>query len=321
MNVPCMDTRTRMKAAIYEKYGPPEVVHIADLPKPIPKDSEVLIKVIATTLHRGDTRMRSMSLQGSLFEKIMARIFLGITGPRRKILGMELAGEIESTGKNVTSFKEGEEVFASTFPGFHFGAHAEYVCLPENGIIAHKPSNMVFEDAAPVPASGSAALIFLRETGKIKSGDKVLINGASGSLGTYGVQIAKYFGADVTGVCSTRNVDMVKNLGADQVVDYTKEDFTAGEKKYDLIFDAVSKSSKNKCLKILNPSGRYIRTTGRDPGREDLFFLKEIIEKGKLRTVIDRRYRLDEIVEAHRYVEKGHKKGNVVINMEHYNKT
>jgi NADPH:quinone reductase-like Zn-dependent oxidoreductase len=302
-----------MRAVVYEKYGPPEVLYLKNIEKPTPKDNEVLIKIIATTLHRGDVRMRSLSVPGSFIEKFMARIILGITGPRSKVLGMELSGEIESTGKKVTRFNEGDKVFAGTFHNFRFGAHAEYVCLPENGIVAHKPYNMTFEEAAPVPASGTAALIYLRDTGKMKSGEKVLINGASGSLGTYGVQLAKFFDADVTGVCSTSNLEMVKSLGADNVIDYSKEDFTAGEEKYDLIFDAVSKSSKLKCRKVLTQNGRYIRTTGPNPKRDDLIFLKEIIEEGKLRTIIDRKYALEEIIEAYRYVEKGHKRGNVII--------
>jgi NADPH:quinone reductase-like Zn-dependent oxidoreductase len=183
-------------------------------------------------------------------------------------------------------------------------------------MVALKPSNMTFIEAAPVPSSGTATLVYLRETGKIQSGEKVLINGASGSLGTYGVQIAKYYGAKVTGVCSTVNIEMVRSLGADRVIDYTKEDFTEGDERYDLIFDAVSKSSKNRCRRVLTPNGRYIRTTGPNPKLEDLLILKEIIEEGKMKTIIDRLYSLDEIVKAHRYVEKGHKKGNVVITLD-----
>ena len=302
-----------MKAILYEKYGPPEVLQIRNIPKPTPKDNELLIKIIATTLHRGDTRMRSLSIPGSMFEKVMGRLFLGVTGPKRKILGMELAGKVESVGKNVTRFSEGDEVFAST--GINFGAHAEYACLPQDGVIALKPGNMTFDEAAPVPASGCAALVYLRDTGKIKRDDRVLINGASGALGTYGVQIAKSFGAEVTGVCSTVNIDLVNSLGADHVIDYTEENFTESENQYELIFDAVSKSSKSECRNILAPNGRYITTTGPEPRHEDLLFLKELSEAGKLRTVIDRSYPLDEIIEAHRYVEKGHKKGNVVINV------
>lgn len=302
-----------MKAIVYDRYGPPEVLKLTEIETPKPKQNEVLIKIIATTLHRGDTRMRSLSIPGSFFEKLMGRFFIGITGPKRKILGMELAGVVESIGKEVTMFNIGDEVFAST--GLSFGAHAEYICLPEDGVIAFKPSNISFEEAAPVPASGCAALVFLRDTGKIKNIDRVLINGASGALGTYGVQIAKYFGVEVTGVCSTANLELVTSLGADHVIDYTKEDFTKSEKQYDLIFDTVSTSSKSECQKILAPNGRYIRTTGPEPKREDLLFLKEIIEAEKLKTVIDRHYSLDEIVEAHRYVDKGHKKGNVVINV------
>ena len=302
-----------MKAIIYEKYGPPEVLQIREVDKPTPKADEVQIKVHATTVHRGDSRMRSMTVPGATFERIMSRLVLGVFAPRRKILGMELAGVIEATGKNVTKFKEGDQVYASTYPGLRFGAYAEYVCLSENSMITLKPSNMTFEEAAPLPSGGSAALVFLRDTGKIETRKKVLINGASGSLGTYGVQIAKYYGAEVTGVCSTGNVELVRSLGADKVIDYKKEDFTQSDEKYDLIFDAVSKSSESACQNVLAPGGAYIETSGPDPGVDELLYLKELVEAGKLKTVIDRTYSFEDIVEAHRYVDKGHKIGNVIV--------
>ena len=199
--------------------------------------------------------------------------------------------------------------------GLKFGGHAEYICLPETGLVAIKPTNMSFEEAAPVPTSAIAALIYLRDTGKIQSSDKVLINGASGALGTYGLQIAKYFGAQVTGVCSTANLELVESLGADHVIDYTKEDFTKSDQKYDLIFDTLSLSSKSKCKGVLASGGRYIRTSGPNPKCDELLFLKEIIEAGKLKTIIDRQYPLEQIVDAHTYVQTGHKRGNVVINV------
>lgn len=309
-----------MKAVVYEKYGPPEVLQLKEIEKPNPKDNEVLIKNFATTVHVGDTRMRSFRVPLKYWFPM--RIFLGITKPKRTILGMELSGVVEERGKEVTRFKKGDTVFGLT--GFRFGGYAEYACIvaddgDENkGMIVLKPSNVSFEQAAAVPAGALTALAHMRKV-HMNKGQKILIYGASGSVGTYAVQLAKYFGAEVTGVCSTSNLELVKSLGAEIVIDYTKEDFTKSGKVYDVVFDAVFKVPKSRCKKVLKKNGVYDSSHTKVPPLkiEDLTYLKDLIEKNKIKPVIDQVFPLERIVDAHRYVDKGHKKGNVAITVKH----
>lgn len=303
-----------MKAVIYEKYGPPEVLHLTEIPKPTPKENEILVRVRATTAHIGDVRMR-------VPDPFLARLYNGLLRPKKvRILGMELAGDIESTGSAVTRFKAGEAVFA--FTGFGFGAYAEYKCLPEtgagsnDGLVALKPAGLGYEEAAAVPAGGMTALSLLKKA-QIQPGNTVLVYGASGSIGTYAVQIARHLGAEVTGVCSTANLELVQSLGAAHIIDYTQEDFTSSGKTYDLVFDAVHKASRSQSKRVLKPGGKFISAhESSHIDLQDLLYLGELAEAGELKPVIDRTYPLEQVVEAHRYVEQGHKVGNVVITID-----
>ncbi|KAB2839079.1 MAG: NAD(P)-dependent alcohol dehydrogenase, partial [Melioribacteraceae bacterium] len=284
-----------MKAVICTKYGPPEVLQIKDVEKPLPKPNEILIKILATTVHIGDTKIRrfepGLGPVKDFFFKPLMRIIIGFRKPRKEILGMELSGEIEAIGKDVSLFKIGDPVLAST--EFRFGTYAEYCCLPENGIIAIKPELMTHEEAAPISNGGITALIHLRKA-NIREGQKVLIYGASGSVGTYAIQIAKYYGAEVTAVCSTSNLELVKSLGSDKVIDYTKEDYTQSGEIYDVIYDAVGKIENSKRKKSLSKQGQYLNVLNPKGNIklkvEDLYTLKDMCDSGKLKTLIDRRY-------------------------------
>ncbi len=333
-----------MKAIVWTEYGPPDVLQLKEVEKPTPKDNEVLIRIHATTVTVGDCEQRSLKLP--IWHALPMRAYVGLKRPKRiTILGMELSGEIEAVGKDVKRFRKGDQVFAATgFVGM--GTYAEYICLPEDpeeGALAIKPANMTHEEAAPVPMGGLEALHFLRQ-GHIQSGQKVLINGAGGTIGTFAVQLAKFFGAEVTAVDRTEKLDMLRSIGADHVIDYTQEDFTNKSKTYDFILDVISKSSFSGSIRSLKQNGYYLianpglsqmiqgRLTSITsnkkvifgaayPKTEDLLFLKELIEAGKITSVIDRRYPLEQTAEAHRYVETGYKKGHVVITVEHNNKT
>jgi NADPH:quinone reductase-like Zn-dependent oxidoreductase len=312
-----------MKAMVCTKYGSPDVLQLQEVAKPVPQGNQVLVKIYATAVTSSDWFVRSGLGSFPILSKITGRLALGLTKPRKPILGLVLAGEIEAVGKDVKRFQNGDRIYAFTM--LRFGAYAEYTCLPENSVIALMPSNATYEEAAAVLYGGLLSLHYLRQ-GNIQSRQKVLIYGASGAVGTAAVQLARYYGAEVTGVCSTSNFEMVKSLGADKVIDYTKEDFTKRDEFYDFIFIAVgnrvSPPSKSNCMRVLNPNGAYASVDQGTPklDAKSLVLLKELVEAGKLRPVIDRCYPLEQLAEAHRYVEAGHKKGNVVIIVASNNK-
>lgn len=329
--------RQLVKAIVHTAYGPPDELQLQEVDLPVPSENEVRIKIHATTVTTTDCNIRNLTFVPKLLWLPM-RMQLGFQKPKTKILGIDLAGEIEATGRDVKRFKVGDQVFGTPEPAL--GAHAEYICVPEDGVLANKPANMSYEEAASVPLAAHTALFFIRDQGNVQAGQRVLIIGASGAIGTFAIQFAKNFGADVTGVCSTTNVELVKSLGADKVIDYTKEDFTEDGEVYDVVFDAVSKSSFLRCKDSLKENGFYLVTlpnlayllqmlwTSRVGNKkakngsrlatvDDLQFFNELIEAGKLKAVIDRRYPLEQTAEAFRYVERGHKKGNVVITVDH----
>jgi NADPH:quinone reductase-like Zn-dependent oxidoreductase len=326
-----------MRAVVYDRYGPPEVLRTASVERPLPKDDEVLVKIHASTVNRSDVHTREANRSSGPLVMLISRLVSGVRRPRQRILGTELAGEVVSAGRSVSRFAIGDVVFAHT--GFRFGAHAEYTCVPESGRIALKPKNFSVEEAAAVTDGALNAMWCFRSAG-LRKDETVLVYGASGSVGTAGVQLAKAFGARVTAVCNTKNVELVRSLGADEVIDYVKEDFTKNGETYDVIFDAVGKQSFARSKSSVRPGGRYLATdhlgnlaralwTGRVgdkrvifniPPRytqEDLLLLKGLIEAGKYRAVIDRRYRMDQVIEATTYVASGQKVGNVVLTIDY----
>ena len=329
-----------MKAMVSTAYGSPDVLQLREVEKPTPEHDQVLIKVFATTVNIGDCRVRSFDVPLPFW--IPYRIQLGLGKLKQPILGAVVAGEVEAVGKDVKRFRKGDQVYGMDIDAR--GGHAEYVCRSEEGALAKKPANMTYEEAAAIPHGTLTALTFLREKGKVKRGQRVLINGASGAVGTAAVQLAKFFGAEVTGVCGTTNLELAKSLGADRVIDYRTEDFTKIGQTYDIIFDAVGKSSFTRCRDSLEPNGIYLATDPKlavflsmlwtmmagskkaiwalGPERaEDLEYLTELIEAGEIKAIIDRRYPLEQMAEAHRYVEKGHTSGNVIITVKHDGQT
>ena len=320
--------KNAMKAAVNTEYGSPDVLQVREVEKPTPINNELLIRIYATSVSSGDWKMRKA-------DPFLIRLFFGLFKPKKTVLGYVLAGEIENTGKDVTQFKKGEKIYATT--GMNFGAYAEYICLPEKGVIATKPDSLSYEEAAAIPFGGNTALYFLRKGG-IQSGQKILICGASGAIGTAAVQLAKHFGAEVTAVCSTANLAMVQSLGADKVIDYTQEDFTKYGELFDIVFDTVGKSSYSDCMRVLKPTGRLVLSAAglkemfkglwanmtsskkvisgvMSETADDLLFFNNLLSQGKFKAVIDTCYPLEDIAKAHRYVEKGHKKGNVIISI------